>query len=141
MIFGLKPIESAFNFFWWINKAYFPCIVNKGIQKTFTAGSIMIMIMMVKVTVEPAEGHTARNSAKWKCRSCCDGGYSLKLYPTAAIHAASNKQPPTLWAASTSSMGFTLKLLLPGEHIDVPNGIALQACKPQTESGQLHSFA
>lgn len=47
-------------------------------QKHFTDGSIIIMIIMVKVTVELAEGHTARNGAKQKCSSSCDVGYSTK---------------------------------------------------------------
>lgn len=39
---------------------------------------IMIMIIMAQVAVELAEGHTARNGATQKCRTCCDVGYSLK---------------------------------------------------------------
>lgn len=38
----------------------------------------MVTTIMVKVTVELAEGHTARNGAKQKSRSHCDVGYSLK---------------------------------------------------------------
>lgn len=78
MIFGPKPVDSAFNFFWWINRAYCPSTAYIGMQKHFTDGSIMIMIIMVKVTVELAEGHTARNGAKQKCSSSCDVGYSTK---------------------------------------------------------------
>lgn len=66
MIFGPKPVESAFNFLWWINKTYCPSIVYKSIQKHFTDGSIMVTTIMVKVTMELAEGHTARNGAKQK---------------------------------------------------------------------------
>lgn len=62
------------------------------------------------------------------------------FYPSAAIHAAGNKQPPfefplhPVWASP-------FKLLLPREPIKCANAIALQACKTQIQSGQLHSFA